>query len=123
MKTLCDTNVFSRIFAGDHGIRNIVETSEAAIDATIFIECIQGSKSNTEKTMIRNYLSNFPLLMITPEISAIAIGLIDRYSNSFGLALPDALIAASAIENDLVLLTFNTADFRFIDNLKCSEPG
>lgn len=122
MKTLCDTNVLSRIFAGDLEIRELVEASETAIDATIFIECIQGSKSNTEKAMIRNYLSNFPLLMITPNISAIAIDLIDKYSNSFGLALPDSLIAASAIENDLTLLTFNTSDFLFIENLKCSEP-
>ncbi len=119
---LIDTNVFSRIFKGDLKVTQFVENLEAIIDTTIYIECIQGSKSNQEKRIIEKYLRKFPLLPITPEISIKAIELIRNYSNSYGLLLPDALIAATALENDLTILTYNIDDFKFIKDLKWQKP-
>ena len=119
---LPDTNVFSKIFGNNLTVKKYVESLDAVIDATIYIECIQGSKSNHEKRFIKKYLDNFPLLLITPEISRKSIELIDDYSNSHGLMLPDAMIAASALENDLTVVTYNIGDFQFINNLKYSKP-
>ncbi len=119
---LPDTNVFSRVFKGDLAVTKFVENLEAVIDATIYIECLQGSKSNQEKRIIKKVLDNFPLLPITPKISQRAIELIDRYSNSHGLLLADALIAATALENDLTVVTYNVDDFKFIDGLKYLKP-
>ncbi len=45
-----------------------------------------------------------------------------NYSNSHGLLLGDALIAASALENDLTVLTYNINDFKFIQDLKYLKP-
>ena len=64
----------------------------------------------------------FPLLPITPESSARAIDLIRSYSNSHGLLIGDALIAAAALENDLTIVTYNVDDFKFISNLKWLKP-
>ncbi len=119
---LPDTNIFSKVFGNNLIVKQYVENLDAVIDATIYIECIQGSKSNHEKRFIKKYLSNFPLLLITPEISALAIELIDNYSNSHGLLLPDALIAATALENDLTVVTYNIDDFKFINGLKYLKP-
>ncbi|HEX9962860.1 MAG TPA: PIN domain-containing protein [Pyrinomonadaceae bacterium] len=120
---LIDTNVFSKIFKGDSKVKSFVERLDAAIDAAIYIECLQDSKSNQEKRFIENYLANFPVLLITPDISKRAIDLIDTYSNSFGLLLPDALIAATALENDLTIVTYNIDDFKFIQGLKYLKPA
>ena len=78
---LPDTNILSRIFKGDLEVRKFVESLECAIDATVYIECLQGSKANQEKRIIENYLMRFPLLPITPESSVRAIDLIRSYSN------------------------------------------
>ena len=51
-----------------------------------------------------------------------AIELIDTYSNTHGLLLADAQIAATALENDLTILTYNVDDFKFIKNLKWEKP-
>lgn len=102
---LPDTNVLSRIFKGDLEVRKFVESLECAIDATVYIECLQGSKANQEKRIIEKYLMRFPLLPITPESSVRAIDLIRSYSNSHGLLIGDALIAATALENDLTIVT------------------
>jgi len=120
---LPDTNVFSKIFGNNLLVKQFVESLDAVIDATIYIECIQGSKSNHEKRVIEKYLTRFPLLPITSETSAKAIKLIRNYSNSHGLLLPDALIAATALENDLTVVTFNINDFKFIGGLKTLKPA
>ena len=120
---LPDTNVFSKVFGNNLLIRQFIESLDAVIDATIYIECVQGSKSNHEKRLIKKYLSNFPLLMITPEVSQRAINLIETYSNTHGLLLPDALIAATALENDLTIVTYNVDDFKFVQDLKWLKPN
>ena len=120
---LIDTNVFSKVFKGDSAVTDFVENLEAVIDATIYIECLQGSKSNQEKRIVKKVIDNFPLLPITPKTSERAIELIDDYSNSHGLLLADALIAATALENDLTVVTYNVGDFKFIDGLKYLEPS
>ncbi len=122
MNEIVDTNVFSKVFAGNAAVKTYIENLNAIIDTTIYIECLQGSKSNQEKQKIKTYLYNFPLLQITPEISQLAIELIDTYSNSQGLLLADALIAASALENDLIVVTYNISDFNFIKGLKILKP-
>jgi predicted nucleic acid-binding protein len=94
---LPDTNVFSKIFKGDAALKSFVESLESVIDVTIYIECLQGSKSNQEKRAVEKYLQKFSLLPITPESSVVAIELIRNYSNSHGLLLADALIAATAL--------------------------
>ncbi len=119
---LPDTNVFSRIFKGDLAVTRFVESLDVAIDVTIYVECIQGSKSNYEKRVIEKYLTRFPLLPITSQSSLRALGLVRNFSNSHGLLLPDALIAASALENDLTVLTYNIGDFKFIKDLKWEIP-
>lgn len=119
---LLDTNVLSKIFGESSPVRQFVENLDALIDATVYIECLRGSKSNREKQLIKKYLDNFPLLLITSDISRSAIELIDRYSNSHGLLLPDALIAATALENDLTVVTYNIDDFKFINGLKYLKP-
>jgi predicted nucleic acid-binding protein len=119
---LPDTNVLSRIFKGDLDVEKYVNNLECAIDATVYIECLQGSKSNQEKRVIEKYLTRFSFLPITSESSIRAVDLIRAHSNSHGLLLADALIAATALEKDLTILTYNVDDFRFIQNLKWRKP-
>lgn len=41
---------------------------------------------------------------------------------AFKIKLPDAIIAATAVSNDLILLTRNTNDFKAIEGLKLVNP-
>lgn len=120
---LTDTNVFSEIFKGNADIKKFVESFENSIDATVYIECLQGSKGNREKSIIKKYLSHFPIYYHTPSISKQTIALIDQYSNSHGLLLPDTQIAAVCLEYDLTLITYNVGDFNFINGLKWIKPN
>jgi predicted nucleic acid-binding protein len=66
---LTDTNVFSEIFKGKTDVKKCVEGFESSIDTTVYVECLQGSKGNREKQIIRKYLSRFPIFYHTPDIS------------------------------------------------------
>ena len=119
---LIDTNVFSRIFTGDARVKEFVETLDAAVDTTVYVECLQGSKSNREKRIVESYLTRFELYHLTPNISAQTIDLIRTYSNTHGLLLADALIAATCLDHDVTLVTYNAIDFDFIHGLKWLKP-
>jgi hypothetical protein len=119
---LPDTNVFSQIFKGNLNVQTHIESLSAVICPTVYIECVQGSKSNQEKLKIKKYLATFGLLYLTPSISLQAISLIDTCSNTHGLMLADAQIADVCLEHDLTLVTYNIKDFQFIAGLKITVP-
>lgn len=58
------------------------------------------------------------ILYISENISLRASELIERYNLSHGLLIPDALIAATALNYDEAFITKNQRDFRFIEKLK-----
>jgi len=119
---LIDTNVFTKFFLGDLAVKRFLGSVSACTNAIVYIELIQGSIKKQKRELVKKYISKYPCYHLTPQISLRAIELIDTYSSSKGLALADALIAATALEHDLTLATFNTKDFRFIKGLTVVEP-
>ncbi len=95
---LVDTNVFSRIFTGDRAVKEFIETLQAAVCTVVYVECLQGSKSNREKRVVETYLGRFEFCSLTSSIATRTIDLIRKYSNTHGLLLADALIAATCLK-------------------------
>jgi len=121
-EVLIDTNVLSRVFTGDKAVKEFIENLDAAVCVVVYIECLQGSKSNREKRIVESYLSRFELHHLDSSISSRTIELIRSYSNTHGLFLADALIAATCLEHNLTLVTYNVKDFTFIGGLKHLAP-
>jgi predicted nucleic acid-binding protein len=119
---LPDTNIFIAIFKGDAKLKTLIENSDSAINTIVYLELIQGAKDKAEIDKIEKYLIQFELIHFDKAVSQKAIELVRNHSKSHGLMLPDAIIAASCLENDLTLITFNVKDFRFIDGLKLLTP-
>ncbi len=120
---LLDTNVLSKIFYGSVAVKNFVDSLDAGIETIIYIECIQGSISNSDKKRIKKSLKNVKFYNLTNDIAQRAIELVDTYSNSDGLLLADAVIAATALHYDLILVTYNLKDVQFIKGLKVLKPS
>ncbi|HEV7645722.1 MAG TPA: PIN domain-containing protein [Pyrinomonadaceae bacterium] len=119
---LIDTNVLSKIFYGNVEVKTFLASLKIGIDTIVYIECIQGSISNSDKNLIKRSLQSLKFYPLNDQIAQTAIELIDKYSNSRGLFLADAMIAATAIEYGLTLITFNVDDFKFIKELKILTP-
>ncbi len=121
VKILCDTDVIIEYLKGNEETKEIFERlnkEEIGLSAITLMELYYGALNKRELNKIKKTLSTFNLFLITEEITEIAIKLIEQYSKSHGLKIPDALIASTAICYDIELWTYNVKDFRFIKNLK-----
>jgi predicted nucleic acid-binding protein len=76
-----------------------------------------GAFNKKEITIIKKAFSDFEIIEVSESISIKAKNLIEKYSKSHGLLIPDALIGATALELDLPLYTSNVKDFQFIPGI------
>ncbi len=116
---MIDTDVFIRIFRGDAALKAKIDAlaADAAINTIVYLELIQGTQNEQQLRDTEAYLMRFTLLSLTPAVSIKAIELVRIYARTHGLRLPDSLIAATCIEENLPLLTFNVKHFRSIQGL------
>jgi len=119
--TILDTNIiielFKRNVETEELLKNIDE-EEFAISIITSMELYYGAIDKRELNKIKKFLKSFNLLTINEEISKIALDLIEKYSKSHGLDIPDALIAATSLYYEVPLLTYNKKDFRYIEGLE-----
>ena len=78
---------------------------------------IYGARNKRETQKLSQFLQLFDLVQVNESISATALQLITQYAKSHTLDIPDVLIAATALENNASLLTYNVKDFKYIPQL------
>ena len=90
------------------------------ISAVTYMELAQGCRNKQELERAKTGLSlcRTEILPVSVAISDRAVQLIDAYALSHGLQLGDALIAATALEHGLPVLTANTKHFGQIEGLQ-----
>ena len=118
---LIDTNIFIEVFKGNAQIEQLVRgllPKELALSSITAMELYYGALNKLELQRIRKHLGAFRICHISIEISVTATKLIERYAKSHGMQIPDALIAATAIEHQCPLVTLNVKDFQFVERLQ-----
>ena len=118
---ILDTNIIIELFKGNVETKELlkkVDEKEFAISIITSMELYYGAINKRELNKIKKFLKSFNLLTINEEISKIALDLIEKYSKSHGLDIPDALIAATSLYYEIPLLTYNKKDFKYIEDLK-----
>ncbi len=116
---LLDTNILIEILKGNQTTIAQLEklNSLFSISVISYMELIYGALNKNEVKKIEKFLYQFEIFPINEQISLKALELIKQYAKSHFLDIPDALIAATAIENDCQLFTYNLKDFQYIKNL------
>ena len=82
------------------------------------MELYYGAFNKTELNKLKKFVELFHIININEEISDLSKKLVFDYAKSHSLDIPDSLIAATAIINNINLLSYNKKDFKFINNLK-----
>jgi tRNA(fMet)-specific endonuclease VapC len=85
-------------------------------------ELYYGVRDKRELRKIKKHLSMIQQIALNADISALFITLLEDYALSHKLSVPDALIAATAIDRKIPLYTLNAKDFRYIQNLELYIP-
>lgn len=118
---LVDTDVLIWLTRGHAGAQvRLTPIYPWRISTITYLELAQGCRSKAELQRAKRGLAmqQTQILPLTPAISERAMALIDQHALSDGLQLADALIAATALEHKLNLLTGNTKHFTAIGDLK-----
>ena len=120
MLYLCDTCVLIDYLRGKSAVRQKLEKDRSlglAMPSVTYMELMVGALNKREAGIIKKAFSDFEIIEISDAISVKARNLIEKYAKSHGLLIPDALIAATALELGLPLYTANVKDFQFIPDL------
>jgi tRNA(fMet)-specific endonuclease VapC len=118
---LIDTNILIEIYRNNTSIIETVKKigqDNIAISGITCAEMYFGARNKNELQVIAKDLKKLEILHIQSDISRRAVKLVEKYALSHRLALPDALIAATAIYHNLPLYTLNVKDFIFIDGIQ-----
>ena len=121
---LCDTNILIEVYRGNNSIieklKGVGQHNLAISDVTS-AELLFGARNKTELKIIKSDISKLVELLINEDISRLAVKLVEKYSLSHNLNLPDALIASTSLVYDLKLFTLNLKDFKYLKNIQFVE--
>lgn len=121
---LFDTDVLIWFFRGSaKAARWIEESTERCLSIINYLELLQGARNRREMIEIKNFIRDFSFVNypMTENISHRAAVYMEEFSpvSKFGVA--DSLIAATATEYGIPLLTGNTRHYRIIPDLHIRE--
>lgn len=122
---LCDTNILIEFYKNNTAVTQILRRigrEKLAISVVTEAELYFGALNKRELQKIQRHLSLLQRFPLDLDVSRYFIHLMESYSLSHQLSIPDALIAATAIVNDVQLFTHNVKDFQFIPDLNLYEP-
>ena len=125
MPYLVDTDVLIDVSRNNEAAIDFLDQlgDSWSISIITALELIVGARNKNEVTQIDQLIAAYSAIPLTAEIGNSSYGLLRRFAKSHGLRVFDSLIAATAIEENLTLVTKNKKHFQMIGNLKLEIPS
>lgn len=117
---LVDTDVLIWHLRGyPQATRRLDELGALTLSAVSYLEVLQGMRNKAELVAVKKMLQHraATLLPVSEAITQRAIDLMESLTLSHRLQMGDALIAATAIEHQLPVLTANVKHFSPVEGL------
>lgn len=117
---LIDTDVLVDVSRGNVNAANFVDglNGEIYIGRVSAMELIVGARDRRDQGVIEKFIALFEIKELSEPIGEQAYRALKQYSKSHGLKIADALIAATAKDHALELVSRNEKHFRPIKGLK-----
>lgn len=118
---LFDTDVLIWCFRGVAKAAKAIEDDPApTISVVTYMELVQGVRDKKELKSMTSFLADMgiPVLPLTENIGHRASIYLEEHALKDGMAMADALIAATAVERSLSLCTGNAKHFKVIGELE-----
>ena len=117
---LVDTDVLIWHLRGyAQATRRLDQLDALTLSAVCYLEVLQGMRNKAELAAVKKMLERraATLLPLSEAITLRAIDLMESLSLSHGLQMGDALIAATALDHGLPVLTANVKHFSPVEGL------
>jgi predicted nucleic acid-binding protein len=116
-----DTDMFIWVQRGNEKAAEVMDAADARyLSIQTYMELLQGAKNKKQHNYVKDFLSSFAfeVLPLTENIGHRAAIYVEEYALSSGVRSGDALIAATAVENNMPLVSSNKKHFKAINDLK-----
>lgn len=116
-----DTDILIYVEKGNEKAVKLIEsTDERYISVQTYMELLQNAKNKTQHKYTKEFVNlyGFQILPLTENIGHRASIYVEEYTLSSSLGAADAIVAATATENNLTLATSNQKHFKDIKDLK-----
>ncbi|MGR3300940.1 MAG: type II toxin-antitoxin system VapC family toxin [Candidatus Scalindua sp.] len=116
-----DTDIFIWVEKGNEKASKIVDQAdERFLSIQTYMELLQCARNKAQHKNVKDFLSSYDFMVIpfTENIGHRASIYIEEYTLSTGLRAGDAVIAATATENNMELVSSNAKHFKPIKELK-----
>ena len=120
MPFLIDSNVLIDVSRGKAAPIAYVDglADSWAISPVTAMELIVGARDKLDLATIDGFLSLYPVIQLSDCIGTAAYQLLKTYAKSHGLHVFDSLVAATAMEKNLTLVTLNRKHYQMIQGLQ-----
>ena len=117
MPYLIDSDVLIDISRGKQAARKYLDALPEgwAISQISALELIVGARNNQDMAAIDTFLSAYVVVPLRGWAGSRAYELLKRYTKSHGLHVFDSLVAATAIEEGLTLVSKNRRHFEMME--------
>ena len=118
---LFDTDILIWVQRGNKKAADLIDrTNDRLISVLSYMELMQYANNKKQHNFIKNFLKDFNFITVplTENIGHRASVYIEEYSISSGLKAGDAIVAATAVELNLILSSGNVKHLKHINDLQ-----
>ena len=116
-----DTDIFIWVQRGNKKAAKLMENAEERyLSVQTYMELLQGAKNKIQHKYVKDFLTSFGfnVLPLTENIGHRASIYVEEYALASGVRSGDAIIAATAVENNMPLSSSNAKHFKMIKELE-----
>ncbi len=116
-----DTDIFIWVQRKNIKAAKLMEKSENRLLSTqTYMELLQCAKNKTQHQFVKDFITSYGFIVLpfTENIGHRASIYIEEYTLSSNLRSGDAIIAATAVENNMTLVSGNARHYKMIKDLR-----
>ncbi len=116
-----DTDMLIWVQRGSEKAATLIEKDDDRfLSIQSYMELLQGAKNKTQHKYVKDFICDFDFLILplTENIGHRALIYVEEYALSSNMRSGDAIIAATAVENNLPLVSSNVKHFKAVKELQ-----
>ena len=116
-----DTDILIWIQRGNEKAAKLIEKDDGKqLSIQSYMELLQGVKNKAQRIYVKDFICQFEfsILPLTENIGHRALIYVEEYALSSGMRSGDAIIAATAVENNMKLVSSNVKHFKVVNELQ-----
>jgi len=116
-----DTDILIWVQRGNTKAAKLIEEDEDKfLSIQSYMELLQGAKNKTHHKYVKDFITDFgfSILPFTENIGHRALIYVEEHALSSNMRTGDAIISATAVENNMILVSSNVKHFKVVKELQ-----